>query len=130
MNLPQFLEGRASELLSVEMDGADRRRQWAVVLGLKPFLDGDQYCVLWGNNIQDGVAGFGKTPVEAMAAFEKAMYEKREQNASVVRNQNATKHVAIIVSGGVVSEVKTNVEDLKVDVIDVDVLKTTGGRRA
>lgn len=26
------------------------------------FIDGDQWCALYGENLQDGVAGFGKSP--------------------------------------------------------------------
>jgi len=35
-------------------------------------LDGDQFCALYGANLQDGCAGFGSTPEEAMLAFDKA----------------------------------------------------------
>ena len=34
-------------------------------------LDGDKYCVLFGDNLQDGVAGFGDSPADAMADFDK-----------------------------------------------------------
>jgi hypothetical protein len=35
--------------------------------------DGDKWCALYGaDNIQAGVAGFGDTPAEAMADFDKA----------------------------------------------------------
>ena len=34
------------------------------------FMDGDVYCALYGDNIQDGCAGFGKTPADAMWAFD------------------------------------------------------------
>lgn len=34
-------------------------------------LDGDQWCALYGANLQDGVAGFGDTPALAMADFDK-----------------------------------------------------------
>jgi hypothetical protein len=34
------------------------------------FRDGDQWCALYGQNIQDGVAAFGKTPDEAMRNFD------------------------------------------------------------
>lgn len=39
----------------------------------QPFLsiDGDQWCALYGTNMQDGVAGFGKSPQEAMDDFDK-----------------------------------------------------------
>lgn len=34
------------------------------------FPDGDQWCMLYGDNLQDGVSGFGKTPAEAAADFD------------------------------------------------------------
>jgi len=36
---------------------------------LIPFKDGDEWCVLLGDNIQDGIAGFGKTPLNAILDF-------------------------------------------------------------
>lgn len=39
-------------------------------------IDGDQWCALYGENLQDGVAGFGASPEEAMNAFDKAWYHK------------------------------------------------------
>ena len=32
-------------------------------------LDGDQWCVLWGSNLQIGIAGFGNTIDDAMIEF-------------------------------------------------------------
>ena len=34
--------------------------------------DGNMWSALYGDNIQEGVCGFGKTPEEAMLAFDKA----------------------------------------------------------
>jgi len=34
-------------------------------------LDGDKWCALYGDNPQDGVAGFGDSPADAMADFDK-----------------------------------------------------------
>lgn len=34
-------------------------------------IDGDQWCALYGENLQEGVAGFGKSPVDAMADFDR-----------------------------------------------------------
>jgi len=34
-------------------------------------LDGNQWCALYGNNLQDGVAGFGNSPAKAMEDFNK-----------------------------------------------------------
>jgi hypothetical protein len=56
-----------------ESDAAMRRKYWAVILGLRPFLDGTRWCVLWGPNIQEGITAFGKTPTEAIQAFDGAM---------------------------------------------------------
>ena len=40
---------------------------------LKPkmFVDGDQWCVLYGENLQEGIGGFGKTPRLAIYDFNK-----------------------------------------------------------
>ena len=43
------------------------------ILDLKLSLDGNQYCILMGNNLQEGVAGFGKTREEAFKKFLKAL---------------------------------------------------------
>lgn len=41
---------------------------------LKPrmFPDGNQWCALYGDNLQEGVAGFGGTPEKAQIAFDLA----------------------------------------------------------
>lgn len=33
-------------------------------------IDGNQWCALYGDNIQDGLAGFGETPAGAMYDFD------------------------------------------------------------
>lgn len=43
------------------------------------FIDGNEWCALLGENIQDGVAGFGKSPSESMYAFDKAWWGKIPQ---------------------------------------------------
>lgn len=44
---------------------------------LKPriFIDGNQWCVLYGENLQDGVCGFGDTPMLAVYAFNRAWHK-------------------------------------------------------
>jgi len=37
----------------------------------KLFIDGDQWCALYGTNLQDGVAGFGDSPANAMWDFDR-----------------------------------------------------------
>ena len=39
-------------------------------------LDGNQWCALYGEDLQEGVAGFGDSPTLAMQAFDKAWYTK------------------------------------------------------
>lgn len=43
---------------------------------LKPVLtkDGDKWCVLYGENLQEGVSGFGDTPYKAIIDFNKSFY--------------------------------------------------------
>src|SRR3990167_11258917 len=58
--------------------------EWKIAAGeqqrpcvvFKPNLskDGDKWCALFGINLQEGVAGFGMTPAEAMLAFDKSWY--------------------------------------------------------
>ena len=39
-------------------------------------LDGDKWCALYGENLQDGVAGFGDSPYQAMLAFDAAWFQQ------------------------------------------------------
>lgn len=50
------------------------KQDMALVESLKPSItkDGNQWCVLYGANIQEGVAGFGDTPHLAVLDFNKA----------------------------------------------------------
>ena len=34
-------------------------------------IDGNQWCALYGENLQDGVAGFGDSPADAMNDFDR-----------------------------------------------------------
>ncbi len=49
----------------------------------KPTLmaDGDMWCVLLGEDLQVGIAGFGKTVAEAMTAFDQAFYKEQTPDA-------------------------------------------------
>lgn len=42
------------------------------------FIDGNQWCALYGENIQDGVAGFSDSPDAAMRNFDANWYAKLE----------------------------------------------------
>ena len=38
------------------------------------FLDGNSWCALYGENIQEGICAFGDTPAEAAELFDVAFY--------------------------------------------------------
>jgi hypothetical protein len=44
-------------------------------------MDGTKWCALYGEDLQNGVAGFGDTPAEAMAEFDKAWGTQRTSAA-------------------------------------------------
>lgn len=51
-------------------------RRPSVLYRPRVFVDGNQWCALYGENLQDGVAGFGDSPAEAMSAFDVAWSAK------------------------------------------------------
>lgn len=51
-------------------------------LGLHPYRDGNQWCILWGKNLQDGIAGFGDTPYLAVLDFNKNCQTYRMEQRS------------------------------------------------
>lgn len=44
------------------------------------FIDGNQWCALYGDDLQSGVSGFGPSPAQAMAAFDAEWYKLLEAN--------------------------------------------------
>lgn len=42
----------------------------------KVFIDGRQWCALYGDDLQNGVAGFGDNPSDAMFDFDRAWQKK------------------------------------------------------
>lgn len=61
--------------------GSEMQRP-AVVFRPALSIDGDQWCALYGDNLQDGVAGFGDTPAAAMYAFDRAWLNAKTPNAA------------------------------------------------
>lgn len=59
---------------------ASRLAQPSTVYRPRVFIDGDQWCALYGENIQDGVCGFGPSPAEAMAAFDREWWVRLPEN--------------------------------------------------
>lgn len=44
---------------------------------IKIFREGDQWCMLFGENLMEGVAGFGSTPEEAAKDFDQEWMGRR-----------------------------------------------------
>ncbi len=42
----------------------------SIILRPRLSIDGNQWCALFGENLQDGVVGFGQSPEEAYADFD------------------------------------------------------------
>ena len=50
----------------------EERLRPSVVFRPEVYPDGNKWCALYGENLQEGVAGFGDSPDEAMRAFDVA----------------------------------------------------------
>lgn len=74
-----FLQGFAQEQIAIV--GQEWSRP-SVVYRPALSVDGDQWCALLGDNLQEGVAGFGDTPAAAMTAFDQAFWKQRTHNPS------------------------------------------------
>jgi len=61
--------------------------EYNLVALLKPeiFIDGDMWCVLWGKDLQSGVAGFGKSPILAIYDFNKSWEKELHTSESKVQ---------------------------------------------
>jgi hypothetical protein len=67
-------------------DMADRRAQsneyelqiirFAESLKVVPVKDGTQWCAMYGENLQVGIAGFGDTPFKAIEALRDEFYKQ------------------------------------------------------
>lgn len=60
------------------------QQEFVIVSMLKPriFIDGNQWCVLHGENLHDGIAGFGESPILAIYDFNKAWHKKLPNNTA------------------------------------------------
>lgn len=67
-----FYVGNLLHSIASEFETVAHEMQRPFVL-LKPTIsiDGDMWCVLYGDDLQSGVAGFGKTPERASYDFDK-----------------------------------------------------------
>ena len=76
--------------LSHYADMASRAVQEAASEAMRPsvlmrpavYPDGNEWCALYGDDLQRGVAGFGKSPNLAMADFDRAWFAKLPEEGS------------------------------------------------
>lgn len=52
-----------------------------VLLRPRMLPDGNQWCALYGENLHDGIAGFGNTPALAAADFDRAWRNESRKDA-------------------------------------------------
>lgn len=83
MEVPEIFMDQVADAINAELVAAEvtaetmqRKGRWAVIYGLVPFIDGDKWCVLLGQNIQTGIAGFGESPEEAIINFDAEMAKR------------------------------------------------------
>lgn len=55
---------------------SENMQRWSFMLRPRLFIDGNQWCALYGDNLQDGVAGFGDSPDAAYSDFDSAWVAK------------------------------------------------------
>ncbi len=61
----------ASSIISEAAMVAREQTQFHVLMRPSLTIDGNQWCALYGDNLQDGVGGFGDSPYRAMLDFDK-----------------------------------------------------------
>jgi len=74
-NADAFVESAARDAFDISRARGivqDEMTRPSVLYRPRVFVDGDRWCALYGEDVQTGVAGFGLSPAEAMAAFDKA----------------------------------------------------------
>lgn len=61
-----------------EFNTAIQKEEFNLFAILKPQLkqDGNQWCVLYGEDLQSGISGFGDSPYLAILDFNKQWYNK------------------------------------------------------
>lgn len=51
---------------AIERESSLELVSFAKTLGIVPYLDGNKWCALYGENLQEGLAGFGDSPIMAI----------------------------------------------------------------
>lgn len=81
----------AADMIKISWQEAAWEQQRPSVV-FKPMLskDGDMWCALFGENLQEGVAGFGPRPADAMWAFDKAWLS--ESGSHIIERTQEPRH--------------------------------------
>ena len=58
------------EVIAMQRDAEFMKQRPFMMLRPRIFPDGNQWCALYGDNLQDGVCAFGDTPELAAAQFD------------------------------------------------------------
>lgn len=62
----------------IDNQTAQEQQEFNLFATLKPSIqrDGNQWCVLYGENLHEGIAGFWNSPYLAIMDFNRAWYRK------------------------------------------------------
>ena len=71
-----FVTNAIQNILNDEQKRAYMESRPSFILKPQLSIDGNQWCALYGDNLQNGVAGFGDSPDEAYQDFDKNWYGK------------------------------------------------------
>ena len=74
-----FLNSHQQDMLfQTALGNLNRAFEYQIFSMLKPKLyrDGNQWCVLYGEDIASGIAGFGESPYLAILDFNKSWHER------------------------------------------------------
>ena len=77
--------GKAADLayLEKQKEHSMSAEEVLVKAGLKPYKDGNKWCILAGDNIQEGICGFGDTIDEALYEFLKEVIDLQKEQKPV-----------------------------------------------
>ena len=86
-----------SETSSLKYQAAIELEEHTLFALLKPSLkrDGNQWCVLYGENLQEGVSGFGASPHEAVEEFNNAWYKRLPESEIFPGTKNDLNNISL-----------------------------------
>ena len=71
------------EAARVKLERESTMNTPSMMLLPKLSIDGDQWCALFGENLQTGIAGFGDSPYEAYLDFDREWFKKLPRKPEV-----------------------------------------------